>query len=290
MRKRDPRKMALQIAGLRANETHLPENERVFEDPYAAYFFPEEVRKMARNIDWVKSERAKYEAIMPGVNGALVARIRYIDERVSDAVRSGFGQMVIIGAGYDTRAYRIRGISEKLRVFEVDHPVTQQVKTEVIREIFGDLPTHVAYVPMVLGEDRLDEKLFAAGYDSLQKTLFIAEGLLMYIPPPAVDGLLAFIRNCSAAGSSLVADVFDTTVVDGTSPLKEAQVLRSFVESEGAALQFGIPHGTVKAFFQQRGFNTVTRTTPEQCKQSYFKAASQNRKVSPMFQFVYAVT
>ncbi len=262
----------------------------MFEDPYAEYFFPEEVRKMVRNIDWVKSERAKYEAIMPGVNGALVARIRYIDERVSDAVQSGFGQMVIIGAGYDTRAYRIRGLSEKLRVFEVDHPVTQQVKTEVIREIFGDLPAHVAYVPMVFGEDRLDEKLFEAGFDSMQKTLFIAEGLLMYIPPPAVDGLLAFIRKRSAAGSSLVADVFDTTIVDGTSPLKEARMLRKFVDSEGAALQFGIPNGTANAFFKQRGFNSVTKTTPEQCKENYFSAASQNRNVSPMFQFVYAVT
>lgn len=290
MRKRDPSKMALQIAGLRANETHLPENERVFEDPYAEYFFPEDVRKMARNIDWVKSERAKYEAIMPGVNGALVARIRYIDERVSDGVRSGFGQMVIIGAGYDTRAYRIRGVSEKLMVFEVDHPVTQRVKTDVIREIFGDLPAHVAYVPMVFGEDRLDEKLFEAGYDSMQKTLFIAEGLLMYIPPPAVDGLLAFIRSNSAAGSSLVADVFDTTVVDGTSPFKEARVLRSFVESEGSPLRFGIPYETIESFFKQRGFRTVRRTTPAQCKKSYFNDASRDRNVSPMFQFVYAAT
>ncbi|BBO73929.1 SAM-dependent methyltransferase [Desulfosarcina widdelii] len=290
MRKRDPRKMALQIAGLRANETHLRENERVFEDPYAEYFFPEEVRKMARNIDWVKAERAKYEAIMPGVNGALVARIRYIDERVSDAVRSGFGQMVVIGAGYDTRAYRIRGISEKFKVYEVDHPVTQRVKTEVIREIFGDLPAHVAYVPMVFGEDRFDEKLFEAGYDSMQKTLFVAEGLLMYIPPPAVDGLLMFIRSNSAAGSSLVADVFDTTVVDGTSPLKEAQVLRSFVATEGSPLRFGIPDGTVETFFKQRGFKTVRMTTPAQCKKSYFSAASRDRNVSPMFQFVYAAT
>jgi len=290
MRKSDPRKMALQIAGLRANETHLPEEERVFEDPYAEYFFPENVRKMARNVDWVKSERAKYEAIMPGVNGAIAARIRYMDEKVSDAVGSGFRQMIIVGAGYDTRAYRIRGVREKLMVFEVDHPATQRVKKETIREIFGDLPAHVAYVPMVFGEDRLDEKLSESGCDSTRKTLFIAEGLLMYLPPPAVDGLLTYIRSNSAAGSSLVADVFDTTVVDGTSPLKEARMLRKFVESEGSPLRFGIPDGTVETFFKQRGFNAVIRTTPEQCKRTYFSSASLDRNVSPMFQFVYAAT
>ena len=59
----DPRKMALQIAGLRANETHLPENERVFEDPYAEWFFPEDVRrKMLQDPARVKAERAKYES------------------------------------------------------------------------------------------------------------------------------------------------------------------------------------------------------------------------------------
>ena len=106
----DPRKMALQIAGLRANETHLSEDERVFQDPYAEYFFPAEVRQMVRNVDWVKAERAKYEALMPGVNGALVARIRFIDECLKDALESGFKQLVIVGAGYDTRAYRVPGV------------------------------------------------------------------------------------------------------------------------------------------------------------------------------------
>ena len=289
MGKRDPRKMALQIAGLRANETHLPEEERVFEDPYAEYFFPEDVRKMATDIDWVRAERAKYEAIMPGANGAIAARIRYIDEILTDAIRTGFEQLVIIGAGYDTRAYRIPGAKEHLKVFEIDHPATQEVKINTITEIFNRLPDHVTYLPVVFGQDRLDEKLFQAGYDPGRKTLFVMEGLLMYIPPPAVDGLLSFIGKASAPGSAVVADYFDTSVVDGTSPLKEAQVLRSFVESEGAPLQFGIPEDSVEDFFKQRGFSDATRVTSASCKEKYFKGPSRERAVSPMFNFVYAL-
>lgn len=288
MGERDPRKMALQIAGLRANETHLPEAERVFTDPYAVYFFPEDVRNQAKDVAWVKAERAKYEAVMPGVNGAIVARIRYMDETVAAAAESGFAQLVIIGAGYDTRAHRIAG-ADKLRVFEIDHPETQAVKIRTIREIFGEAPGHVIYVPVIFGQDRLDEKLLASGYDPKQKTLFVAEGLLMYIPPPAVDGLLAFITRASAKGSALVADYFDTAVVAGTSPLKEAQVLRAFVESEGAPLQFGIPEETAEAFFQQRGFGEATRVTAPACKETYFRGDSRQRSVSSMFNFVYAV-
>lgn len=289
MEKKDPRKMALQIAGLRMGETYLPEDERVFQDPYAEYFFPPEARDTAKNAKWIKSERAKYEAVMPGVNGAIAARIRYMDECVSEAAHSGFRQLVIIGAGYDTRAYRIEGVEAALCVFEVDHPLTQEVKTRTIEGIFGGLPTHVTYVPVVFGEDRLGEKLLQHGYDPKRKTLFIAEGLLMYIPPPAVDALLDFIRNASAKGSAVVADIFDTTVVDGTSTLPEAQVLKSFVEKEGAPLQFGIPTGAIEDFFRKRGFRKVRSVDPSWCRERFFTGASRSRRVTPMFQFVYAV-
>lgn len=288
MSERDPRKMALQIAGLRANETNLPENERVFEDPYAEYFFPADIRAMFKDLELVKSELVKYEQMMPGVNGAIVARIRFFDQCLMDAIADDLKQLVIIGAGYDTRAYRIAGVAEHIKVFEVDHPVTQQVKCNTIREIFGRLPDHVVYVPVVLGTDRLDQHLLASGYDAGLKTLFIVEGLLMYIPPPAVDGLLAFIISASGPGSSLVADYFHTAVIEGTSPLKEAQVLRSFVAKEGSALQFGIAEGTEEEFFIQRGFGKVSLHSVSACKERFFGGDSRRRSVSTMFNFVHA--
>lgn len=80
-----------------------------------------------------------------------------------------------------------------------------------------------------------------------------------------------------------------TSVIEGTSPLNEAQVLRQFVKSEGAPLQFGIEEGQVEAFFKERGFLAVTNVTSTLCKEKYFKSASSNRAVSPMFNFVQAV-
>lgn len=284
----DPRKMALQIAGLRANETHLPENERVFEDPYAECFFPEEVRTMLLDPDLVKAELGKYEQMMPGVNGAIVARIKFIDTVLSERIAGGIMQLVIIGAGYDTRAYRIDGVKAHLRVFEVDHSDTQAVKTETVTKIFHRLPDHVVYVPVVFGRDRLDRKLADFGYRPDRKTLFIIEGVLMYLPPAAVDGLLAFIANGSGPGSSLVADVFDTSVIDGSSPLQEARVLRRFVESEGARLQSGIQRGEEKTFFKMRGFDRVVWVTSAACKERFFTNDSRKRAVSPMFNFVHA--
>lgn len=284
----DPRKMALQIAGLRANETHLPANQRVFTDPYAEHFFPAEIRAMFQDPAFVKAELAKYERMMPGVNGAIVARIKFIDQCVADAIRDGLTQLVIVGAGFDTRAYRIPDVKSALRVFEVDHPETQATKVETITALFGTRSDHVVHVPVVFGRDPLADKLLASGYATAARTLFILEGLLMYIPPKAVDGLLDFIRRSSGPGSTLVADYFDTTVVDGTSPLPEARVLRKFVESEGACLQFGIPTGDETAFFASRGFRRVTCVSGASCKARFFTNDSRNRAVSPMFKFVQA--
>ena len=65
-------------------------------------------------------------------------------------------------------------------------------------------------------------------------------------------------------------------------------MLRQFVESEGAPLQFGIKEGKIKEFFKERGFTAVTDMTPAACKEKYFKNTSCERAVSPMFNFVYA--
>ncbi|MGB5745547.1 MAG: SAM-dependent methyltransferase [Desulfobacterales bacterium] len=210
----DPRKMATQIAGVRASETQLPEDERVFTDPYAEYFLSDEIREGLRDLDKVRAAISQYEQVMPGVNGAIVARVRFIDEYLLECIAAGFKQLVIMGAGFDTRAYRFEEVKRNLKVFEVDHPVTQQVKVEKIKEVFGTLPEYVTYVPVVFGADRFDRKLLENGYNPKLKTLFIVEGLLMYVPPAAVDGLLSFVVNASGPESSFVADYFSESVIE----------------------------------------------------------------------------
>lgn len=284
----DPRKMALQIAGLRAAESILSEPDKVFHDPYAIEFFGEDARKQLQTAEQAKAQIESYNQMMPGVNGAIVSRIRFIDEVVEQCLYNDFRQMVIIGAGYDTRAYRIDGVPEKIKVFEVDHPLTMETKIQTIVNLFDGLPDHVKFVPVVFGQDRMDQKLMEGGFQKGLKTLFIAEGLLMYISPQAVEGLLAFVTSASSIDSIFVADYFSADVVDGTSPLKEAKMLRKFVENEGSALQFGLKEGTALNFFIRRGFYNINLIPAPSLKDAYFRGESTKRQVSPMFNFVKA--
>ena len=109
----------------------------------------------------------------------LIPRTHFIDARLKTAVGEGIGQLVILGAGFDTRPYRFSEMLKDVRVFEVDHPDTQQVKIRRVREAIGEPPTNVAYVAVDLRTAELGEALTRAGYEEDRKTFFIWEEVLI---------------------------------------------------------------------------------------------------------------
>lgn len=146
--------MAEYIATGRAMESIKPEGERICYDPYAIHFIGKESLRyfelLSRNSETAKSIMEHFERLYPGVYNSSVAKVRYFDDFVRTSADKGLEQLVIMGAGYDTRAYRIEKLKEKVKVYEVDHPDTQSVKMEKIKEIFGSLPDHVYMFPLIL--------------------------------------------------------------------------------------------------------------------------------------------
>jgi len=219
------------------------------------------------------------------------ARVRYFDDFVAESISRGLEQLVILGAGYDTRAYRIEGLngSSGIRVFEVDHPVTQGVKMEKIKEIFGGLPDHVFYLSVDLATEDLGEKLLGGGYDSSKRTLFLMEGLLMYLPPAAVDRILLFIAGNCGRESRIIFDYYPQSVVDGSSDLVVGRIAHDYLARIGEPLRFGIDEGMVGEFLDRRGFTRVCTVTSEDYKRAYFHKKNENREVSSLLSFAHAV-
>jgi len=226
---------------------------------------------------WERLERR-----LPGLSGSIVARVRYFDDFTQAAVADGIEQLVILGAGYDTRACRIEEL-RKIRVFEVDHPGTQPLKTEKIRHIFGSLPGHITYVPVDFETEKPGEKLAGQGYDSSKKTLFVLEGVSMYIPPEAVDETLSFIAHNSGKGSTVIFDYGHPPVNDGTGVRK----FQKHVEQYEEPVKFGIEPGMVERFLLERGFSMVRNVSAEDYKRLYFHGKNEGRRVSSLA-FVHA--
>jgi methyltransferase (TIGR00027 family) len=130
----------------------------------------------------------------PGVMASVIARTRMIDDHLEAALRDGIRQIVVLGAGFDTRAYRISGI-DCARVFEVDHPDTGTSKRRLLRHALGALPAHVNFVAVDFGHDVLAGRLATAGFDRNARTIFIWEGVSNYLTEAAVNSMLGFMEK-----------------------------------------------------------------------------------------------
>jgi methyltransferase (TIGR00027 family) len=139
-----------------------------------------------------------------GLGPSLAARTRFFDERVLDAIDAGVRQIVIIGAGYDDRALRFP--APGVRFFELDHPATQADKARRLRAMRTGAagPT---LAPADFRHDDIARVLAACGHDATEPTLFLCEGLLVYLDQPTCVRLLAALRARAVAGSTLAASL-----------------------------------------------------------------------------------
>ncbi len=224
----------------------------------------------------------------PGVLGYLAARTRYIDDYLQTCLNEGgLAQLVILGAGLDSRAYRFEGLMGRVKVFEVDHPTTQQDKVKRVKKILGQLPEHVTYVPIDFIEETL-RKLFDFGYDKQRQTLFIWEGVTPYLAPEAVDDTLKFVWKNSGQGSSIIFDYVYAAALTTAHKRGEIARMQRYSQFTGEGLVFGIEEGKVEAFLSRRGFIHIKNATGADLERAYFTGVNQNRPVAPVYAIVHA--
>jgi methyltransferase (TIGR00027 family) len=267
MKEDQPSLTAEGIAILRDYESRKPANERIFDDPYARFF----VRPWLAGITRLFISLGYSEWRGPGVVGFLLARTRFMDDTLLSCLKQGIQQLVILGAGYDARAYRFEAqLKGRVQAFEVDHPATQRAKKLKLEKIFGKAPEHVTYVPIDFERESLCERLLACGYREDLLTLFIWEGVTYYITPQAVDETLNFVRQHSAPGSWIVFDYTFQEVVDGTYKRGEAANLRRYRSLTGEGMVFGIPEGTIETFLRARGYREIKKASGGDLERAYF--------------------
>lgn len=290
MKKNKPSQTAVRIAMCRARESSKPVSERICYDPYAQYFLPWLYHLVARIPFLIQYLRKKGEQRSPGIFEAIVTRVRYMDDYLYQSIEGGIGQLVILGAGYDTRAYRIKGLQKGVRVFEVDHPATQAVKKKKLKKIFGALPGHVTFVPVRFNSQNLKDKLLGSGYAPELKTVFIWEGVSMYLTAEAVDATLEFVKINSAPGSSIIFDYIPASLVSGPDAPKEGRRLMQHVRQKGEELKFLIEKKEIESFLSARGFTRIVSVNAPDLKDIYFNGVNRSRQISPVLHFASAAT
>jgi methyltransferase (TIGR00027 family) len=192
----------------------------------------------------------------------MTVRTKFNDGQLLRGVAGGATQVVNLGAGFDSRAYRFRKELENTKVFEVDFGPTQEYKRRRILEVLGSLPPNVVYTPIDFSREDLADVLRKAGYRSDLRTLFLWEGVTMYIPEEAIVATLRFVARNSEAGSSLVFDYCTKSRLDELPQVSEPErKLQEMVRGWGEPWIFGIPDGKTNDFLKASGLE-LTENLP----------------------------
>jgi methyltransferase (TIGR00027 family) len=262
MREGQPSRTAVQNALFRALEARRPPSRRVADDQLAVRFLTPEFRLVA-GLARIPAARILIEEFIdrswPCVRGGVVARTRLIDEKVL-ADLPQVRQVVILGAGFDSRAYRLPAIRQ-VAVFEVDHPATQAAKRRVVQRDGGAGAAQVRFVPVVFGTDDPAAKLAGSGLELGAATLVLWEGVTNYLDPEAVDATFRLLAAAVGTGSPVVFTYVHRGIIDGTARFEGAGTTMRAVRRAGEPFTFGLDPAQVRDYLAARGFDLEWDTT-----------------------------
>lgn len=273
------------VAAIEHNEA--PER-RLVDDDLAASFLPAHLRMLVAATRWTPVRRAVLRAGErrgPGLWASIACRKRLIDERLSDPLNE-FDAVVILGAGMDTRAYRIARHSP-LPVFEVDQPVTIDRKTAVAQRVLGDIPPSVHLVPVDFEQDDLFVALHRHGYDPSRRTFFIWEGVTQYLTAPAVGAVLDRLRG-AAPGSRLIFTYIRQDFLDGVNLYGAGPVFHRFRERT-PLWHTGFEPERLHEMLAEHGWTLLEQAGPGYFRDTYIRPTARDIAASQIEWSAHAV-
>jgi methyltransferase (TIGR00027 family) len=214
------------------------------------------------------AERA-YEKQLPGIFSWIVARTRFFDESLTQALEAGAEQIAIVGAGYDTRAWRFEDALRRCgaRVVEIDHPATQARK----RARLGDaLPPHVTLWPADLMHTPLQRVLEQAGFVAGKKSLFLWEGVSMYLDEAAVKATVTAM-TALGPGTLITFDFVARCTVDNTRALYGGPQMVANLKRRGEPLTWGLDPEAHGDWLKQFDLMPLKTMGPDEAQNEYLK-------------------
>jgi len=234
-------------------------NEGFGSDYLAEYFLPSHFKFFIKFKKIRVNVKNKSNKLTPGMYEYMLARTAFFDNVFIDALNKNIPQIVLLGAGYDTRAYRFAKLNNTTKIIELDIATTQNRKKKCLKKAQIDIPKHVTLVPINFNKESLKSVLEKAGYENSEKTLFIWEGVSYYLDPESVDATLEFVNN-SSHNESVIA--FDYAISISEENINNYYGVKKFAQSwrkhrSDELFRFAIDEGKIESFLEQRGLKIV---------------------------------
>jgi methyltransferase (TIGR00027 family) len=264
---------AANMALIRALETQKPPDQRLFSDPFAWRFLPLWQRALlspARLPLWRRVVEGIFDGRAPGARTSGSARTRLIDDWTREAVRDGLQQVVIMGAGYDCRALRLKELHTIL-VIELDRPQMIVVKSRLLADVQVG---QIVRVPIDFLRERTEERLGKTGYSFHARTLFIWEGVTNYLDAASVDAAFATFAN-AAAGSRVIFTYVHADAITGQFSAPGLAQLLARLRRIGEAWTFGFCPEVLPEYLTRRGFRLIADLGAAEYRTRYWSPVEQ---------------
>jgi methyltransferase (TIGR00027 family) len=272
-------KTAEYMALFRALESKRPSRTRLFADPLATDFLRPSMKRMAL-LARFPGGGALVEKIadrrIPGARTSAIARTRLIDDLLVEAIGNEPCQIVILGAGFDCRAYRLPVLNSR-DVYEVDHPLTMERKRTQLKQRFGKLRPTLRYVPIDFNRDVLRCTLQQAGLMGSVKTVFLWEGVTNYLTAEAVDSVLRYVSGFPS-GSRVIFTYVHSGLLDGTVKFYGAERLLADVAELHEPWTFGMNPADIDKYLQELGLRLVVDLGASEYRKRYFGSAADDMR------------
>jgi methyltransferase (TIGR00027 family) len=247
---------ALGVAALRAVHQTMDGEPKVLDDPIAVLLLDDDGRQMLE----AKPTRI-HEPDIVAMRSRVVLRSRFAEERMAEAVRRGVCQCVILGAGFDTFAYRQPDWARRLRIYEVDHHASQTEKRRRLQKAGVPLPSNLEFVAIDFESVSLRDGLRASSLDFSQPTFFSCLGVLVYLTREAVDAIFALVAGFPV-GSEIVF-TFSTSDAVSSSLADKVKLL-------GEPWRTHFEPDALTRDLRALGFSKISFLTTDEAEQAYF--------------------
>lgn len=209
---------------------------------------------------------------VPGMSVHYILRKRQIDEWLNQLAQSGFklDQVVVIGAGLDTLGIRFASRWQEIKVFEIDHPATQAVKVEAIGLQYVKQPKNYILVPSDLSKASLESTLTKSPDFSFSKsTIFLAEGLFMYLPLEVVGNAIDILRKFPKGKSSFIFSYMELDQLGKPGFANQGFLANHWLALKEEIFAWGSSPKTVEDFVVARGFEIERHVTGNDLKSNF---------------------
>jgi methyltransferase (TIGR00027 family) len=291
------------------------DSPKIFDDFLAdQYYTPQEHtsfdQSIADHLDLIDPELASthpdqataLDCIMQTMYEPItLSRSRFCEDSLEDAVcepkteskHEPLGerarQYVILGAGFDTFAFRRPDLVSQLQVFELDHPVTQAMKRERIIYAGWPIPPQLTFVPVDFNQETLTSALARTTYDPALMSFFSWLGVTYYLSKEVVFTTLRTMRNISPPGSTIVFDYMDADSFISDKVAPRTALMHAVAQQVGEPMKSGFNPQTLAGELSSVGLELIENLGPAEIEQRYFQGRTDSLHAFEHVQFARAV-